>query len=83
MVPLLERYRHKIKTAQERGDPDLGNTYYQHWLNALERICAETQLVSREAMTGRQEEWRCAYLNTPHGQPIELSAAFKHDRQEG
>ena len=73
----------EIRAAQERGDSDLGNTYYQHWLNALERICAETQLVSREAMRERQEEWRRAYLNTPHGQPIELSAAFTQDRQEG
>jgi nitrile hydratase accessory protein len=73
----------EIKAAQERGDPDLGNTYYEHWLNALERICAETQLVSHPAMSQRQQEWRRAYLNTPHGQPIELSAAFKHDPQEG
>jgi nitrile hydratase accessory protein len=73
----------EITAAQERGDPDLGNTYYQHWLNALERICAETQLVSHEDMRDRQKEWRRAYLNTPHGQPIELSAAFTHGQQEG
>ena len=72
----------EITTAQERGDPDLGGTYYQHWLNALEQICAETQLVSHEVVRERQEQWRRAYLNTPHGQPIELSAAFTHDRQE-
>ena len=73
----------EIKAAQERGDPGLGNTYYQHWLNALERICTETELVNHENMRERQEQWRRAYLNTPHGQPIELSAAFKNDRQEG
>ena len=73
----------EITAAQERGDLDLGDTYYQHWLNALERICAETELVSHEAMSERQLEWRRAYLNTPHGQPIELSAAFKQDRPEG
>ena len=73
----------EIKAAQERGDPDLGTTYYQHWLNALERICGEKDLVGHEEMRRRQQEWRRAYLNTPHGQPIELSAAFKNDRLEG
>jgi nitrile hydratase accessory protein len=73
----------EIKAAQARGDPDLGNTYYQHWLNALERICAEKDFVGHEDMSQRQQEWRRAYLNTPHGQPIELSAAFENDRREG
>ena len=31
----------EIKAAQERGDPDLGNTYYQHWLNALKRVAGK------------------------------------------
>jgi hypothetical protein len=31
----------------------------------------------------KPQEWRRAYLNTPHGQPIDLSAAFTHDRREG
>ena len=73
----------EITAAQERGDPDLGHTYYQHWLNALERICAEKALIGHEDMSRRQQEWRRAYVNTPHGQPIELSAAFKQDRREG
>jgi nitrile hydratase accessory protein len=78
-----ESLSQEIRAAQERGDPDLGDTYYQHWLNALERICAEKELVGHVDMSQRQQEWRRAYLNTPHGQPIELSSAFKHDRREG
>ena len=31
----------EIKRAQAAGDPDTGDTYYQHWLDALERIVAE------------------------------------------
>ena len=72
----------EIKAAQAQGDPDLGNTYYQHWLNALERLCAAKNLVGDADRGRRKEEWRLAYLNTPHGQPIELSAALKHDRRE-
>lgn len=67
----------EIKTAQARGDPDLGQTYYRHWLNALERLCVEKGLVGREDMRQRTEAWRHAYRRTPHGQPVELSAACK------
>ena len=31
----------EIKRAQAGGDPDTGETYYRHWLNALERLVAE------------------------------------------
>jgi nitrile hydratase accessory protein len=73
-----ETLSREIRAAQERGDPDLGDTYYQHWLHALEQICAEKELVGHENVSQRQQEWRRAYVNTPHGQPVELSAAFKN-----
>lgn len=72
----------EIRAAQERGDPDLGQSYYHHWLNALERLCAEKGLVRGADMHRRKEQWRRAYLHTPHGQPIELSAAGEEDRHE-
>jgi nitrile hydratase accessory protein len=65
----------EITAAQVRGDPDLGQTYYHHWLNALERICVDKGLVDPEDTRQRMEAWRRAYLNTRHGQPVELSAA--------
>jgi nitrile hydratase accessory protein len=64
-----------IQAAQTQGDADLGNTYYQHWLGALEQLCARKGLVAPAVREQRREEWRRAYLNTPHGQPIELAAA--------
>jgi nitrile hydratase accessory protein len=76
----VRTFSQEIKTAQERGDPDLGDTYYQHWLNALEKICATKGLVGCEDMRRRKATWRRAYLNTPHGQPIDLVAAFKHEQ---
>jgi nitrile hydratase accessory protein len=71
----------EITAAQEQGDADFGDTYYHHWVAALERLCAEKKLVGHETMGQRKKDWRQAYLNTPHGKPIELSAAFK-DRPE-
>ena len=67
----------EISEAQQHGDLDLGDTYYEHWLNAMERVCRARELVLSGDMVERAEQWRRAYLNTPHGQPIELSAAFK------
>jgi len=62
----------EIRAAQDRGDPDLGHTYYHHWLAALERLCARKGLVNRSDMLRRKEQWRAAYLSTPHGLPVEL-----------
>jgi nitrile hydratase accessory protein len=65
----------EIRTAPARGDPDQDAGYYQHWLHALERLCVARGLVSSAGMRERKEAWRQAYLHTPHGAPVELSAA--------
>ena len=62
----------EIKAAQARGDPDLGDTYYQHWLAALERLAAEKGLVPAGDLAARKAAWRQAFLDTPHGQPVAL-----------
>ncbi len=74
-----ETISREIADARTRGDLDLGDTYYHHWVNALQRLCEEKHLVDHDLVEQRKEEWRMAYLNTPHGQPIELSAAFKDE----
>ena len=62
----------EIKAAQARGDPDLGDTYYRHWLAALERLAAEKGLVPAGDLSARKAAWKQAFLNTPHGQPVAL-----------
>src|ERR1700704_1003252 len=37
----------EIKRAQAAGDPDTGETYYHHWLNALERLGAAKGVADR------------------------------------
>ncbi|NKB35194.1 MAG: nitrile hydratase accessory protein [Pseudomonadales bacterium] len=62
----------EIVRAQKNGDPDLGNTYYQHWLNALEKITLVKNISSNSEIHAKAEQWRHAYLSTPHGEPVEL-----------
>ncbi len=62
----------EIKAAQARGDPDLGDTYYEHWLAALERLAAEKGLVPAGDLAARKAAWRQAFLHTPHGKPVAL-----------
>lgn len=68
-----------IRAAQAAGDPDLGDTYYHHWMDALEAMCFELGLTSPEEFDQRKADWRQAYLNTPHGTPIVLEAAYRTD----
>ena len=64
-----------IGAAQAAGDPDLGDTYYDHWLVALEALCTSKGLALGPAIDQRAADWREAYLHTPHGQPVELRGA--------
>jgi len=57
----------EIKGAQAKGDPDLGNTDYRHWLAALERLIAEKGVAMAQEIDAR-----AAALTAPH-------AAHDHD----
>jgi nitrile hydratase accessory protein len=65
----------EIKRAQAAGDPDTGETYYRHWLNALERMVAEKNVTDPATLKRYYEAWDHACDRTPHGKPIELQAA--------
>jgi nitrile hydratase accessory protein len=64
-----------IAEVKQRGEPDTGERYYEHWLTALERIATRKGLVTQELLEGMRHEWDEAARRTPHGQPIELDAA--------
>ncbi len=65
----------EIKAAQRAGDPDTGATYYHHWLRALERIVAAKGIADGAALARCHDAWARAASRTPHGSPIELTAA--------
>jgi len=62
----------EIKRAQAGGDPDTGETYYLHWLAALEKLVAEKGVTSVATLHRYRDAWDRACDRTPHGQPIEL-----------
>jgi nitrile hydratase accessory protein len=62
----------EIKKAQAAGDPDTGETYYRHWLAALERIVAEKGVTDADTLRKYHDAWDHAADRTPHGTPIEL-----------
>jgi nitrile hydratase accessory protein len=65
----------ELKAAADRGQPDDGTHYYEHWLATLERLVTEKGLTDAAALLERKEAWADAYRHTPHGKPVELSAA--------
>ena len=62
----------ELRTTAERGEPDDGSRYYEHWLAALERLVAAKALSNRDEMLARKEAWADAYRHTPHGKPVVL-----------
>ena len=64
----------QILAAQAQGDPDLGNTYYCHWLAAIEALVSVKGVISPEELGRYQQAWHHAADRVPHGQPIELCA---------
>ena len=63
----------QIVAAQRAGDPDLGDTYYRHWMAALEQLVAAKGAGSLDELARCRNAWERAAARTPHGQPIELA----------
>jgi len=65
----------QIAAAQAAGDADLGDTYYRHWLAALETLVADKGASSARELARCRDAWVRAADRTPHGRPIELREA--------
>jgi nitrile hydratase accessory protein len=68
----------ELRAAEDRGEPDDGTHYYEHWLAALERLVADKHLADSAALLERKEAWADAYRHTPHGQPVILRTQNDH-----
>jgi nitrile hydratase accessory protein len=65
----------EIKAHPQEPGEAANAAYYRQWLAALETIVGRKGAASTSEISERQETWRQAYLNTPHGQPVELHRA--------
>jgi len=61
-----------LREVRERGEPDDGSRYYDHWLAALERLVTAKHLLDAADLHQRKADWVEAYRDTPHGQPVAL-----------
>lgn len=65
----------EIAAARQAGEADRGDTYYHHWLAALERLVAAKGTSSAAELERYRRAWDRAAARTPHGRPIVLEGA--------
>jgi len=63
-----------LREAVRAQAPDDRETYYNAVLSALEALLHRSGTVGAHEVAARKAQWERAYLNTPHGQPVELRA---------
>jgi nitrile hydratase accessory protein len=68
----VQRLSAEIAAAKERGEADFGDTYYRHWLAALEKLLAAKGLSSAEELADRRDQWAEADHHRGFGEPIVL-----------
>ena len=68
-----EALSREIATAPLSSDGDTGDSYYHHWLAALESLVVEKGAASRATLASRKAAWARAAAATPHGEPILLA----------
>ena len=62
----------EIAAAKTRGEPDRGDTYYHHWLAALEKLVTTKDLLGAAELAERKAAWKHAAAHTEFGRPIML-----------
>jgi nitrile hydratase accessory protein len=62
-----------LRTAAEGGAADDSETYYAALVAALSSLLVAKGRLDAHEIARRVEDWRAAYLRTPHGKPVTLS----------
>jgi nitrile hydratase accessory protein len=63
----------ELRKAAERGAADDGETYHAALVEALSRLLVANGRLEAGEIARRVEDWRAAYLRTPHGKPVTLT----------
>ncbi len=68
----VQVFSQEIKTSPALPDESVNDAYFRQWTAALEKMVASLNLVGGGDIPARADEWRQAYVNTPHGHPVLL-----------
>lgn len=69
-----------IREAQARGDPDLGDTYYDHFATALEGVLHELGIVDRDGHGAATADLLAHRAEHRHGlPPVPGQEGHRHD----
>ncbi|MDQ1214315.1 nitrile hydratase accessory protein [Pantoea anthophila] len=71
----VQIFSKEIKAAPAQPGESVNDAYYRQWTAAMENMMTALNLAVPDDISRRTQEWRQAYLNTPHGQPIVLANA--------
>ena len=63
----------KLATDANAGNLDGGDDYYSAWLAALEALLQGHDVAGAPEIEQMVADWRRAYLETPHGNPVRLA----------
>lgn len=67
----------ELQKVEASNTPDTTETYYRAALTALESLSAAHAGIPPAQVTERRDTWERAYLATPHGKPVKLTAGRK------
>ena len=70
----VETFARLRSRAAREPAAEVGAQYYARWLEALEELAVRKGLCDRRSLALRRDAWERAYVQTPHGQPVRLSA---------
>jgi nitrile hydratase accessory protein len=65
----------EIRAHPVLAHESVNDAYYRQWVAATEKMLMSLQMTGEAEISSRTEEWRQAYLNTPHGMPVTLTSA--------
>ena len=65
----------EIKAHPALAHESVNDAYYRQWVAATEKVLMSLQMADEAEISCRTDEWRQAYLNTPHGMPVTLVRA--------
>ncbi|EKF63434.1 nitrile hydratase accessory protein [Serratia plymuthica A30] len=72
----VDVFSDEIKASPMQEHESINDAYYRQWVFAAEKMLLSLELTGEQDIARRTDEWRQAYLNTPHGMPVVLTSAI-------